>query len=593
MRDVRRRSGDPRGMTLPGPCWDIMETVQPAASPPVLCSVLAVRSHSCEVTLDSGIGLFFWREVRPRRERSRAGMCLARAFHRARGLAGSFTDQLPSAGHIVPVSEIVSVEEAEIDEKHYGMQWKHMCKPHAFTVHYVQRTKKHRWRCKAVTFWCSDELLCCHWLQALNDLLEQQTCRPKHLLVYINPYGGKKKGRQIYEKKVAPLFSLASITTDVIVTEYANHARDNLYEVNLDKYDGIVCVGGDGMFSEVLHGLIGRVQKDTGVDHNNPKIPLSPCYMRIGIIPAGSTDCVCFATVGISDPVTSALHIILGDSQPLDVSSVHDRKTFLKYTVSLLGYGFYGDVVKGSEKNRWLGPARYDFSGFKTFLSHRYYEGTVSFQPAKWAVGSPKDKVCCTSGCYICRQSSNQLREQQRAETCGLQNNEQEENWKTVKGKFMAVNAAVMSCACPRSPKGLSPAAHLADGTADLILVRKCSRLNFLRHLIRHTKSNSDQFDFPFVDVYRIKTFQFTPKHSEENDTESTDSANIGKKNFTQICTDHPSCGCSQVNSVWNCDGETLEQTAIEMRVHCELVRLFARGIEDSHKEDDENPSRV
>lgn len=41
------------------------------------------------------------------------------------------------------------------------------------------------------------------------------------------------------------------------------------------------------MFSEVLHGLIGRVQKDTGIDHNNPKIPLSQCYMRIGIIPAG------------------------------------------------------------------------------------------------------------------------------------------------------------------------------------------------------------------------------------------------------------------------------------------------------------------
>lgn len=570
-----------------------MESVQPSP-PPVLCSVLSVKSRSCEVTLDSGRALLSWREVRPRRgrERSRAGMCLTQAFHRARGLTGSLTHRLPSAGHIVPVSEIVSVGEAEIDEKYYGMQWKHMCKPHAFTVHYVQRMKKHRWRCKAVTFWCSDELLCCHWLQALNDLLEQQTCRPKHLLVYINPYGGKKKGRQIYEKKVAPLFSLASITTDVIVTEYANHARDNLYEVNLDKYDGIVCVGGDGMFSEVLHGLVGRVQKDSDVDHNNPKIPLSQCYMRIGIIPAGSTDCVCFATMGINDPVTSALHIILGDSQPLDVSSVHDKKSLLKYTVSLLGYGFYGDVLKGSEKNRWLGPARYDFSGFKAFLSHRYYEGTVSFQPAKWAVGSPRDKVYCTSGCYICRQSSKQLEEQQRAETCGLQHNEQE-NWKTVKGKFMAINTAIMSCACPRSPKGLSPAAHLADGTADLILVRKCSRLNFLRHLIRHTKSNSDQFDFPFVDVYRIKTFQFTPKHSEEDDAESTDLGNIGKKNFAQICTDHPSCGCSQVNSIWNCDGETLEQTAIEMRVHCQLIRLFARGIEDFHKEDGENPSRV
>ncbi|XP_072257726.1 ceramide kinase [Pyxicephalus adspersus] len=571
-----------------------MEPVQPL-TPRVLCSVLSVKSHSCEVTLDSGRALLSWKEVRPRRgrERSRAGACLAQAFQRVRGLTGTLTHRLPSAGHIVPVSEIVSVGEADVDEKYYGMQWKHMCKPHAFTVHYVQRMKKHRWRCKAVTFWCSDEQLYCHWLQALNDLLEQLACRPKRLLVYINPYGGKKKGRQIYEKKVAPLFCLASITADVIVTEYANHARDNIYEVNLDKYDGIVCVGGDGMFSEVLHGLIGRIQKDSDVDHNNPKIPLSRCYMRIGIIPAGSTDCVCFATVGINDPVTSALHIILGDSQPLDVSAVHNKKTLLKYTVSLLGYGFYGDVLKGSEKNRWLGPARYDFSGFKTFLSHRYYEGTVSFQPAKWAVGSPRDNVCCTAGCYICRQSSKQLEEQQRAETYGLQHNEQEENWTTVKGKFMSINIVVMSCACPRSPKGLSPAAHLADGTADLILVRKCSRLNFLRHLIRHTKSNSDQFDFPFVDVYRIKTFQFTPKHSEEDDSESTDLGNIGKKNFAQICTDHPTCGCSQLNSVWNCDGETLEQTAIEMRVHCQLIRLFARGIEDSHKEDDEMPSRV
>lgn len=69
----------------------------------------------------------------------------------------------------------------------------------------------------------------------------------------------------------------------------------------------IVCVGGDGMFSEVLHGLIGRVQKDTGVDHNNPKIPLSPCYMRIGIIPAGK---LAFY-VSLLPPCCSALLVFL------------------------------------------------------------------------------------------------------------------------------------------------------------------------------------------------------------------------------------------------------------------------------------------
>lgn len=40
--------------------------------------------------------------------------------------------------------------------------------------------------------------------------------RPKHLLVFINPLGGKGQGKQIYERKVAPLFTLASITTEVI-----------------------------------------------------------------------------------------------------------------------------------------------------------------------------------------------------------------------------------------------------------------------------------------------------------------------------------------------------------------------------------------
>lgn len=40
--------------------------------------------------------------------------------------------------------------------------------------------------------------------------------RPKRLLVYINPYGGKHQGKRIYEQKVVPIFRRASISTDVI-----------------------------------------------------------------------------------------------------------------------------------------------------------------------------------------------------------------------------------------------------------------------------------------------------------------------------------------------------------------------------------------
>lgn len=42
------------------------------------------------------------------------------------------------------------------------------------------------------------------------------------------------------------------------------------------------------MFSEVLHGLVGRTQRDAGVDQNQPRATLVPSPLRIGIIPAGT-----------------------------------------------------------------------------------------------------------------------------------------------------------------------------------------------------------------------------------------------------------------------------------------------------------------
>ncbi|XP_043943199.1 ceramide kinase [Protopterus annectens] len=483
--------------------------------------------------------------------------------------------------HTVPVSEIIAVREIEIDEHKDDGKWQKISKPMAFKVYFVRRARQHRWRCSEVKFCSNNEQLCNQWVQALREQLDKQTCRPKRLIVYINPFGGKKQGKKIYERKVAPLFSLASISTDVIVTEWANQAKESLLkgEVDLDMYDGIVSVGGDGMFSEIMHGVIGRTQKNLGIDQNDSKSELAPCNIRIGIIPAGSTDCVCYATVGVVDPVTSALHIIVGDGQPLDVSSIHHNNSFLKYSVSLLGYGFYGDILTDSEKNRWMGPTRYDISGVKTFFAHHSYEGTLSFLPSSSTLASPRDNSRCKAGCYVCWKSGQQLPLLQEEETHNVvKRNEDKEAWKIIRGKFLAINAANMSCACPRSPKGLSPSAHLADGCTDLIVVHKCSRLEFLRHLFRHTSSN-DQFDLTFVEVHRVEKFRFTPKHLEDEDSDIRD---IGKKLFGQICRDHPACGCSSINSIWNCDGEVLDGAAIEVRVHCQLIKLFARGIEQS-----------
>lgn len=56
----------------------------------------------------------------------------------------------------------------------------------------------------------------------------------------------------------------------------------------LFAFDSVVCVGGDGMFSEILHGVIGRTQQEAGLCENDPAVTLQPCPLHIGIIPAGN-----------------------------------------------------------------------------------------------------------------------------------------------------------------------------------------------------------------------------------------------------------------------------------------------------------------
>lgn len=517
----------------------------------------------------------------------------------------------------IPVSEVVGVEEGRVQ-----------ILPHKsvedadkdFTVFYIKRcsgggSSGALWRLGQTQFTCPSRVLRDQWIKHLRTAIKTHSpMRPNRLLVFINPFGGKKKGQQIYHTLVAPLFELAGISSHVIVTHRANQARDYLLKKDLAGFDGVVCVGGDGMFSEILHGVIGRTQQEGGLCENDPTVTLQPCPLHIGIIPAGSTDCVCYATVGVIDPVTSALHVIIGDSQPLDVSSVYHPSSLVHYSVSLLGYGFYGDVLSESEKHRWMGPLRYDYSGAMVYMSNRSYAGIVQYLPADRLLSSPRDKTRCLSGCSVCSKSTERLFPLSADSTSLCSSNQfssesdYEGKWVSVKGRFRCVSLTCMSSSCPKSPLGLSPSAHLADGTGDLILVWDTHPLSFLKFLYRHTNSE-DQFDLPFVEVHRVKAFRFfaspdeevyqdigVPSASVDKEDRACSVETVTHSGSQQYLVDRDMekeqktspasflCGfCSRkppAVSVWNCDGEILPFTEILCRVHGQLVRLYARGIE-------------
>ncbi|CAL2243372.1 unnamed protein product [Prunus armeniaca] len=323
----------------------------------------------------------------------------------------------------------------------------HYSEIYRFTVHGFQRSKTlpSLRVLVAYTFGHKDLQTCQMWVNQINASLALEQGRPKNLLVFVHPRSGKGNGCKTWDS-VASIFSRAKVKTKVIVTQRAGHAFDVMASIGIKElisYDGVIAVGGDGFFNEILNGFLlsrhkapypptpsGFLQSatcddnfcfcdpnarviGTSSENNEQQSPLLPStsydssgvpninqdsefslpneHFRFGIIPAGSTDAIVMCTTGTRDPITSTFHIVLGKRVCLDVAQVVRWKIkstskvepFVRYAASFAGYGFYGDVITESEKYRWMGPNRYDYAGTRVFLKHKSYQAEIAYLEVK------------------------------------------------------------------------------------------------------------------------------------------------------------------------------------------------------------------
>jgi hypothetical protein len=267
--------------------------------------------------------------------------------------------------------------------------------------------------------------------------------RPRRLLVLVNPFGGKRQAMKLYSHVVGPVFHRAAIDVDVRETQFGGHARALLLDmpaVELKSFDGVVAVGGDGLFHEIVNALLQlRTQASTTAastntgttrnssingmmmqeDHHRceieeersdyvggehprralfPQDALSDAHihnaststsnneadarannyasrhssthaptssgaevlaraaaainLRVGHIPAGSTDAVACTLNGTRSAFSAAMRIALGDGIPLDVVRIDARDGSSRFAVSMASYGFMGDLMEESEGYR-------------------------------------------------------------------------------------------------------------------------------------------------------------------------------------------------------------------------------------------------
>ncbi|CAH0516898.1 unnamed protein product [Peronospora belbahrii] len=256
-------------------------------------------------------------------------------------------------------------------------------KKNSVDVHFMLpgRGKQHRRllrRYRTVTLRFDDETTASKLVASLQLFVKWMARVPENVTrrikVVVNPYSGRRRGRQIWEHW-KPLLELANIQCDVEETKYSGHARDIGATFNLKmKYEAIVFVGGDGTVNEFMNGVFTQEESVW-----RTLVATTP----VSLLCAG-TDNAFGKGVGTPTHAASVFCIIKRKIRPLDVmtcqASNKDGTTRLEFACTGVSYGVGSDIAVESEVTRWLGVHRYVYLKIKRGLivPHRH-EAKISY----------------------------------------------------------------------------------------------------------------------------------------------------------------------------------------------------------------------
>ncbi len=133
-------------------------------------------------------------------------------------------------------------------------------------------------------------------------------------------------------------------TLDRVSTCCAGHATDLVAEADLEAFDGVIAVGGDGTLFEVLNGLYHKAPGE--------RVPL-------GLVPTGTGNAFARDLGLLPGDWQKGIDIIAQNRpQRVDVGCVQSRsKTF--YFLNIIGMGFAVDAGRAAKKLKILGNAAY------------------------------------------------------------------------------------------------------------------------------------------------------------------------------------------------------------------------------------------
>tara|TARA_Y100001970_G_C14186919_1_gene833133 strand:- start:633 stop:1520 length:888 start_codon:yes stop_codon:yes gene_type:complete len=181
----------------------------------------------------------------------------------------------------------------------------------------------------------------------------------KNIFLIVNPKSGTKNYKNILNL-VKNEFKKFRVEYTLNKTEYSGHAIDLVRSCDLEKYDFVCAIGGDGTFNEVLNGMLIR--------DDSIKIP-------IGLIPGGTGNSF-MKTIDCLEPVDAINKIFSNKLRSIDVMKVNTSDR-IYYSLNLVGWGMATDISIFAERLRFVGGQRYNIASIFEIIKNKKREAKL------------------------------------------------------------------------------------------------------------------------------------------------------------------------------------------------------------------------
>ncbi|KAI8388563.1 ATP-NAD kinase-like domain-containing protein [Radiomyces spectabilis] len=349
----------------------------------------------------------------------------------------------------------------------------------------------------------------------------------KRLKVIVNPAGGQGKAKDIFEFGVKPVFEAANCEMDIQYTEHQGHALQIAKDLDINRYDAIVTVSGDGIIHEVINGFLQRPDARQAIKN----VPL-------GLIPGGTSNSLSICLLDYVrgyDPVYSALQVIKGQNLALDLCSVtYADHRYFSFLSQNHGITAYADLA--TEHLRWMGDTRNIIGLMQQIFARQSYPVEVALQIEE----SNKERIKSKyrdALVHPVRPPLNEL-DGPVVDTIPPLSEPVPEDWTVINDDLVFF----LTSKVPSVARDMltHPCALPNDGLIDALFVRGHPSIAKQMEIFKKIE-HGQHIDSPLVEYYKVKAFRFTPK------------APAGKKAYTVI------------------DGENAPNQPFQVQVHSRL----------------------